>query len=216
MVLPLNAWSPRVRHVCSGNAREQIRLPTCECQAIALRRRSCTHGDRMIRRSNKLLDRLSVGNLHRMNDLSHRLCVAPMMDRCDSLSTSVACNAACANRVHAPAWLYYAGLWSVTSEVAGSRFVSTRTLLIAPAAALDVAAVGPSPVIGHDSPKRTVTICFERLDPQADPDSANRAGGSARTCACAGTGSKSPQSRPPMQGLNNPRKTGVLTKHSCD
>jgi tRNA-dihydrouridine synthase A len=37
----------------------------------------------MINRSNGLLDRLSVINSKRMNDLSHRLCVAPMMDWTD-------------------------------------------------------------------------------------------------------------------------------------
>lgn len=37
----------------------------------------------MINRSNGLLDRLSVENPNRMNNLSHRLCVAPMMDWTD-------------------------------------------------------------------------------------------------------------------------------------
>src|ERR1700676_2372451 len=37
----------------------------------------------MINRSNNLLDRLNVKNFQRMNNLSHRLCTAPMMDWTD-------------------------------------------------------------------------------------------------------------------------------------
>jgi hypothetical protein len=54
----------------------------------------------MTGRSNNLLDRLNVKNIKRMNDLSHRLCVAPMMDRNDSFSLSIGCAVACAQRVH--------------------------------------------------------------------------------------------------------------------
>ena len=54
----------------------------------------------MINLSNGLLDLPSVNNIQRMNDLSHRLCCAPMMDRNDSFLVSIGCNAACAGRVH--------------------------------------------------------------------------------------------------------------------
>jgi tRNA-dihydrouridine synthase A len=37
----------------------------------------------MVHRSNNLLDRLSAQNINSMNNLSHRLCVAPMMDWTD-------------------------------------------------------------------------------------------------------------------------------------
>ncbi len=37
----------------------------------------------MLKRSNVLLDRPNVENLERMNNLSHRFCVAPMMDWTD-------------------------------------------------------------------------------------------------------------------------------------
>jgi hypothetical protein len=42
--------------------------------------RSSSHGDRMTHRANGLLDRQGIENLKPMNGLSHRLCVAPMMD----------------------------------------------------------------------------------------------------------------------------------------
>ena len=51
--------------------------------AVAQRRRSCLLGDRITNRSNDLLDRPSVENFKRMNNLSHRFCVAPMMDWTD-------------------------------------------------------------------------------------------------------------------------------------
>jgi hypothetical protein len=38
------------------------------------------------------------------------ICVAPMMDRCDSYSTSIACEAACAQRVHAANWLRHSAV----------------------------------------------------------------------------------------------------------
>jgi len=66
------------------------------------------HGDRMASRSNNLLGRMSIKNFQRMNNLSHRLCIAPMMDRNDSFSTSIGCEAACAERVHEGIAIYFA------------------------------------------------------------------------------------------------------------
>jgi hypothetical protein len=45
-------------------------------------------------------DRPDIENLNLMKNLSHRLCVAPMMDRNDSFSLSIGCAAACAQCVH--------------------------------------------------------------------------------------------------------------------
>src|SRR6266498_2405958 len=47
------------------------------------RRTSCSHGDKMTSPSKNLLDRPNVKNAQRMNSLSHRLCIAPMMDWTD-------------------------------------------------------------------------------------------------------------------------------------
>src|SRR6266566_935439 len=41
---------------------------------------SCARGGKMTNRSNGFLNRRSVDNLERLNNLSHRLCVAPMID----------------------------------------------------------------------------------------------------------------------------------------
>jgi len=47
-----------------------------------------------------------------------RICVAPMMDRKDSTSVSIACEVACASRVHAPTWLYYSGArWTAMPQL---------------------------------------------------------------------------------------------------
>src|SRR6266481_6177983 len=94
-------WPLRVRYVCTDNAPRPTPFPICEYHAVLERTRSCSHDDRMMSRPNGLLDRPSVKNLKRMNNLSHRLCIAPMMDLCDSHSTSNICEAACAKRVHA-------------------------------------------------------------------------------------------------------------------
>src|SRR5450631_4115647 len=63
----------------------------------------------MTSRSNGLLDRPSVENIKQMNKLSHRLCVAPMMDWNDSFSVSIGCAATCAERVHERTAIYFAG-----------------------------------------------------------------------------------------------------------
>ena len=47
------------------------------------RTRSRPHDDKMTGRPDNVLDRLNIKNFQRMNDLSHRLCVAPMMDWTD-------------------------------------------------------------------------------------------------------------------------------------
>src|SRR5436190_16835667 len=47
------------------------------------RRPWCSHGDKMASRSCNLLGRPSTKNIKRVNSLSHRLCVAPMMDWTD-------------------------------------------------------------------------------------------------------------------------------------
>ena len=89
-----------MRYVCTDNAPRPIRFPICEYHAVLERRRPLSHGDRMMNRSNGLLDRPSVKNIRRMKDLSHRLCYAPMMDRKDSHSKSIGWIAVCAQRVH--------------------------------------------------------------------------------------------------------------------
>ena len=43
-----------------------------------------------------------------MKDLRWRFCVAPMMDRNDSITVSISCEAACAVRVHEGATIYFA------------------------------------------------------------------------------------------------------------
>jgi hypothetical protein len=62
----------------------------------------------MTHRSNNLLDRLNVNMFQRMNNLSHRLCVAPMMDRTDSFYISIGCEAVCAQRVHEETTIVFA------------------------------------------------------------------------------------------------------------
>jgi len=62
----------------------------------------------MTHRFSGLLAGRRAENFNGMNNLSHRLCVAPMMDRNDSFSISIACDAACAARVHALPWRHYA------------------------------------------------------------------------------------------------------------
>jgi hypothetical protein len=93
---------------CIDRPYGRIRLPIREYHVVTKRRRPCLHRDKMAKRSNGLLNRPSVNNLKRMNNLSHRLCVAPMMDRSDSFSVSIGCEAACAVRVHEVSSLYYA------------------------------------------------------------------------------------------------------------
>ena len=72
-----------MRYVCTDDAPRPIRFPICEYHGVLHRRRSRSHGDKIANRSNYLLDRPSIESLKRMNDLSHRLCVAPMMDWTD-------------------------------------------------------------------------------------------------------------------------------------
>src|SRR6266545_3056530 len=73
----------RVRSVCTDSSHGRIRVPTCEYHAVMEQVRSCSRGGKMLKRSNVLLDRPNVENLERMNNLSHRFCVAPMMDWTD-------------------------------------------------------------------------------------------------------------------------------------
>ena len=74
----------------------------------------------MINRSNNVLNRSNIRKLRRMKELSHRLCVAPVMDRNDSFAVSIGCEAACAIRVHAPASLYYSAIRSDKNECLAS------------------------------------------------------------------------------------------------
>ena len=90
----------RVRYVCTDKDPARLRSPISEHHVAQERRRSYSLGGKMINRSNSLLDRLSIKKHKKMNNLSHRLCCAPMMDRNDSSSISNGCEAACAQRVH--------------------------------------------------------------------------------------------------------------------
>ena len=99
-----------MRRVCTGSAPRRRCFPVCEYCAAIERPQSCSHGDRMTSQSDNLLDCLSAKNVRRMNNLSHRLCCAPMMDRNDSFLISIRCNGACAQRVHEGAAIYSAGV----------------------------------------------------------------------------------------------------------
>ncbi len=72
-----------MRYVCTDKPRKQVRVLIGVRPVVVERKRAHEHGDRMVNQSNDVLDESTIGNMRQMKDLSHRLCVAPMMDWTD-------------------------------------------------------------------------------------------------------------------------------------